>query len=199
MDQQLFSAGMSDSPKSLAGKILIATPQMDDSIFYQALIFICAHDEDGCVGVMFNKPLTSISKKAILESNNIKKRFKLDKKYVIFSGGPVEEDKLFVMSANKAQEKHFDELGQLTLYTNAEGFLKDVATGENSDKFILSKGFCGWGPGQLEEEVHGNFWIVTDAEFKAIFSGDPETKWEKAIKKIGIKNLDALVSYSGNA
>lgn len=196
---RMFSTNTGEKVNSFAGKILIATPQMDDSVFEHAMVFICAHDEQGCVGVMFNKPISTVSTKSILEQNGIKKRFKLDKKYTIFSGGPVDDDKLFVMSANKVQEKEFEALGQLTLYTNAEGFLKDVVTGKNSDKFILSKGFCGWAPGQLEQEIKDNFWMLTDAKFKAIFSGDPKTKWEQAIKKIGIKNLDALVTYSGNA
>ncbi len=184
---------------SLSGKVLIATPSLNESIFERSLIFICAHDGDGAAGVIFNKPNAIITNKGIYDAFDLKRRFKVNKKYTIYTGGPAESEKLFILSASKEQETNFVKVPELTLYTNAEGFLLDVINSKNQDKFLICKGFCGWSAGQLEQEINENSWIVTDVDFKTIFAGKPAPKWEKLIKKVGIKNPDRLVSYSGHA
>lgn len=189
----------SSNTNSLAGKVLIATPSLDDSIFERSLIFICAHDNEGAAGVIFNKPSAIITNQDIFDAFELKRRFKVNRKYIIYTGGPAEGDKLFVLSASKEQEANFAKAPELTLYTNAEGFLLDVINGKNDDKFIICKGFSGWGAGQLEQEIAENSWIVTDVDFKTIFAGKPAPKWDKLIKKLGIKNPNRLVPYSGNA
>jgi putative transcriptional regulator len=178
---------------NLSGKVLIATPSLDESIFEHALVFVCAHDEEGAIGVIFNKPKSIITTREILNKFSLKRRFKLNKKYIIYTGGPVEEGSLFVLSASA------DFTSQLTLYGNADTFLFDVVNGKDMGNFILCSGFCGWGAGQLEKEIGENSWIVADVDFKTIFAGNPVHKWGKLVKKLGIKNLDRLVPYSGNA
>ncbi len=184
---------------NLSGKMLIATPSLDESIFERTIIFVCEHDREGAIGVILNKPKSIITNREILDKFNLKRRFKLNKKYTIYTGGPVEKDNLFVLSASAEQKRNFALNSQLTLYANADAFLFDVVTGKNNNKFIICTGFCGWGPGLLEQEISENSWIVTDANFKTIFAGDPVQKWGKLIKKLGIKNLNRLVPYSGNA
>lgn len=189
----------SSNNKTMSGKILIATPSLDESIFERSLIFICAHDEEGAAGVIFNKPSAIITNQDIFDAFDLKRRFKVNRKYIIYTGGPAEGDKLFILSASKEQETNFVKAPQLTLFTNAEGFLLDVINGKNNNKFIICKGFCGWSSGQLEQEISENSWIITDVDFKTIFAGKPAPKWEKLIKKLGITNPDRLVPYSGNA
>lgn len=196
-----FSTGQAKNIEgSFAGRILIATPSLDDSIFEHSLIFLCAHDAfDGSLGVIFNKPYSQISTEELKAQLKIKKQFQINKKYTIFNGGPVDEDKLFILSATKEQRKQFNELAQLTLYTNAEAFLRDVIQGKQKNDFIVCKGFSSWAPGQLEQEIEENSWILADINFSEIFSGDPSKKWSTHIKKVGIKKPEMLVPYSGNA
>jgi putative transcriptional regulator len=197
LGDKLFMNSYKSGLGAFLGKMLIATPSLDESIFQRSLIFICSHDEEGAIGVIFNKPSGIIKSKDIFDAFNVKRRFKINRKYIIYNGGPVEDDKLFILSG--ILEQSADNIILPILYTNAEAFLLDVAKGENDDKFIICKGFCGWGPGQLEQEVNQNSWIVSDVSLDALYNGKPDLKWEKFIKKIGIKNLDRLVSYSGNA
>jgi len=182
-----------------SGRVLVATSQLDGSVFEKSLIFVCVHDEEGAVGVIFNKVDSLISSEEIFDQFKIKKRFKISKNYPIYCGGPVDEDKMVILSANKEQERNFSNYAQLTFYTDAESYLQDVVGGQGKSKFILFKGFCGWAPGQLEQEVQENSWIVVDADFKTIFSKSHKGSWEKYVKKLGINNFDKLVSYSGIA
>lgn len=187
---------------SLEGKVLIATPILDGSIFERGLIYICSHGSEGAIGVMFNKPISSIDSKEIIANNNIKKLFHLNKKFTIFRGGPVEDNLAFILSADKEQKKYFSKNHALTLYTNAEGFLRDVVKGKNKDYFLIIRGFCGWTAKQLESELAENSWILTTPDFRMIFGSNITGKWDDAVKKIGIKNLNQfkdLVSYTGRA
>src|SRR6185437_9748328 len=185
MDQTIFKTSL-NKYNFLEGKVLIATPSLDDSIFERGLIYICAHGNEGAIGVMFNKPIRSINSKDIIRKNNIKKTFHLNKKFTVFQGGPVEEKSAFILSASKAEKEHFAKDHSLTLYTNADGFLKDVVKGKNKDHFIIVNGFCGWAANQLETEIAENSWILTNSDFRMIFGSNNSRKWEDAVKKIGI-------------
>ena len=80
-----FSTGQAKNIEgSFAGRILIATPSLDDSIFEHSLIFLCAHDAfDGSLGVIFNKPYSQISTEELKAQLKIKKQFQINKKYTI--------------------------------------------------------------------------------------------------------------------
>ncbi len=187
---------------SLEGKLLIATTSLDGSVFERCLIFICSHSSEGTVGVIINKKIGEISSTELVKNNNVSRFFTIKKKINLFSGGPVEQEAMFILSASKEQKNQFSKTQALKLFTNAEVFLRDVIKGKNKDKFIVLKGFCGWSAGQLEEEIRENSWVVNIPDFKTIFSTKPEKQWELAVKKIGIKNIQKfkdLVSYTGNA
>jgi putative transcriptional regulator len=184
---------------NLEGKLLVSTPSLNGSIFEKCLIFICAHDSEGTVGAVINKNIGLITSEELVRLLDIKRRSKLIKRYHINYGGPVEETKLFILSATKEQKAMFKTDPKLTLYTNAEGFLGDVIKGKQKDDFILVKGFCGWGPNQLEEEIKENSWMLVEPDYKTIFAKNSSASWDKTIKSLGIKKFDTMVSYSGSA
>lgn len=187
---------------SLEGKLLIATPTVDGTIFDKSLIFICAHDKEGAVGVMINKPIFSITRQELMKKTGIIVTERLEKKFTVFCGGPIEDNTLMVLTATPEQKKDFNKKQILTLYSNAEKYLQDILAGELHEDFLICKGFCSWAAGQLDEEVRDNSWILMIPDFKMIFSGLPAKKWDQAIKKAGIKDvqsLHSLVSYSGHA
>lgn len=184
---------------SLEGKLLIASPSLNGSIFEKTLIFICAHDQDGAVGAVVNKNIGAISSTELIELLKIKKNKKVSKEYKINYGGPVEENKLFILSATQEQKDSFSVEPRLSLYTNAEGFLADVIKGNQKDDFMLIKGFCSWDANQLDEEIKENSWMLTTPEYNAIFSKKSSASWDKTIKSLGIKKTDTIVSYSGSA
>lgn len=185
--------------ESLPGRILVASSQLDGSIFEKALVFVCAHDEEGAVGVMFNRPISQIFLNDLVKKLNIKKKFAIHRKHTIFLGGPFDQKRMVILSANKHQQKLFKQHAQLTLYNDSTEFFKDVVAGVNKDKFIICRGFCSWAPGQLEQEVRENSWLVVEASLNIIFSKQPQKEWTKIVKKLGINDFDKLVSYTGMA
>ena len=187
--------------ESLEGQMLVATPALDKSVFEKSLIYICAHDVAGAVGVIFNSVIDTITTEQILNLNGIKKSIPNNKEYPVFYGGPVDEDRAIVLRYQKPNDcsVDFDPKDFIDVQTNADLFLRDVALGKVKDKFIFAKGICGWAAGQLEEEVSQNVWIPSQPDTDLIFSQRIKKKWDKVVKQIGIGNFSNLVSYSGSA
>ena len=205
--------------QSLEGKILVASPHINDQNFEQSLIYVCMHDENGAVGVIINQ---RIGKIAEVDLNNYIKDFqnliikrsksnnkttdKLDniknrntKNYPVLFGGPVYSDRIVVLSLTKEQEESFSEHQNLTLYTDMVTFLKEYVGGKNYRKILFAKGIAAWNPSQLEEEISENNWFVVPASVDLLFSQRSKSKWENIIKDLGINNYYNLVSYSGKA
>ena len=63
---------------------------------------------------------------------------------------------------------------------------------------MLALGYAGWGAGQLEDEIQENGWLHCPADAELIFGDDPDHKYEKALRKLGI-DLGQLSSEAGHA
>ncbi|MCH8835913.1 MAG: YqgE/AlgH family protein, partial [Proteobacteria bacterium] len=47
-------------------------------------------------------------------------------------------------------------------------------------------GYAGWGPGQLDNEIKSNGWLNVAADDELIFGPDLDSKWDRAMEKLGI-------------
>jgi putative transcriptional regulator len=50
---------------------------------------------------------------------------------------------------------------------------------------LLCVGYAGWGPGQLDQEVHAGGWLYTDVD-PGLVLGAPEGAWERALATLGL-------------
>ena len=71
---------------SLGNQLLIAMPQLQDSWFESAVIYLCEHDQDGAMGLVLNKPL-DVDFAAVCEQLAITRH--QDINAVMLGGGPV--------------------------------------------------------------------------------------------------------------
>ena len=76
--------------------------------------------------------------------------------------------------------------------------LQDIARGRGPGDAILALGYAGWGPGQLEDEIRENGWLICDASSDIVFGRADEGKWQAALKSLGIDAL-LLSSEGGRA
>ena len=67
--------------------------------------------------------------------------------------------------------------------------LKDISTGEGPSQALLAMGYAGWGPGQLEQEIAQNGWLICDASSDLVFGDDHPAKWTDALGSMGINPL----------
>ena len=191
---------MSDIFKSLEGKVLIASPHLQDTYFGRSLIYVCAHDITGAVGVIINNHIGTASIEEILKHANVthspKKR--RDKLPIMF-GGPVNSDKIVILSKEIVGNAAFINNHHIGIHTDIVGFLKDFSNGKNKGKFVIVKGVAAWESNQLESEIKDNSWFISDLSVDILFSKASVNKWETVIKKMGIQNVTNFVHYSGTA
>lgn len=190
-------AERADQSSYLTGRILMAMPGMNDPRFNKAVILLCAHDENGAMGLVINHTLPGIDLSELLEQLEVKDSETVDN-VPVMSGGPVETARGFILHGNDFKQEDTIEIDGKYSVTGTIDALKAVAGGDGPDKMLFILGYAGWSAGQLDEELQQNTWLVTDADEDIIFDSSPDDKWNTAIKKIGI-DPGMLSTTSGTA
>lgn len=173
----------------LGGKLLIAMPGMGDPRFDHSLVFLCAHSAEGAMGLIVNKPSDDLTFANLLRQLNIPRGDRMRDIRVHF-GGPVELSRGFVLhSADYGTGTGTMRVNDRFGMTTTQDILEALARGKGPDSSILALGYAGWGPGQLEEEIRQNGWLTCDAAPELVFSDQDATKWDRALRSIGVDPL----------
>ena len=184
--------------KYLAGKLLIAMPDMGDPRFARSVIYMCAHAEDGGMGLIVNKVQNGVRFSDLLDQLEIKRNPEVRDIRVHF-GGPVDHTRGFVLHSNDYESeagtlKVDDDIGM----TATLDVLEDIGLGKGPESSMLALGYAGWGPGQLEAEIAQNGWLICQPRKDIVFGRANEHKWTAALKILGIDPLQ-LSSEAGRA
>ena len=183
---------------TLTGKLLVAMPGMGDPRFDRRVIFRCSHGEDGALGLIVNKPTRSLSFADLLEQLDIGVASP-ERDIGVHFGGPVENGRGFVLhSGDYGDNSSTLKVGPAFGMTATLDILEDIARGEGPKDAILTLGYAGWGPGQLESEILANGWLTCDASGDIVFSANDDGKWAAALSSIGVDPL-TLSATAGRA
>ncbi len=182
----------------LTGKLLIAMPGMMDPRFAHSVVFMCAHSAEGSMGLVINKPTEDLRLRDLLEQLSIEVTHNTRDMPVHF-GGPVEHGRGFVLH----EYGYHSVISTLNVndefaMTATMDILEDMAEGRGPQNIVMALGYAGWGPGQLEGEIAQNGWLTCDADRDLVFETADISKWEGALKKLGINPL-ALSADAGHA
>lgn len=192
---------MNDTRDSLdlSGKLLIAMPGMGDPRFDKAVIYVCAHSEEGAMGLMVNKPLDDLSFGDLLEQLSIAHDDDVNRQIRVHLGGPVEHGRGFVLHSGdyRASDSTLQVDGRFSMTATLD-ILEDIARGAGPRQSLLALGYAGWGPEQLDNEFLGNGWLSCDASAELIFDSDDNTKWARALATIGV-DPQTLSGVAGRA
>jgi putative transcriptional regulator len=192
--------GSSDDKKPtsyLSGQFLIAMPTMRDPRFARTVIYMCAHNADGAMGLVVNRLIGSLSYAELLKQLGFEGATNTDDRKVHF-GGPVETSRGFVLhSADKLEEGSLLVDDEVAL-TSTTDILRSIVSGSGPRRSLLALGYAGWGPGQLDAELQANSWLHVSADTDLLFDPDLESKWTRAIAKIGV-DLGMLSGEAGHA
>ncbi len=182
----------------LTGKLLMAMPGMQDPRFDTTVILVCAHSDDGAMGLILNKTMPDLSFESLLSQLKIPTSSKGHDILVHF-GGPVERGRGFVLHSSDYHRKSATMVieGGYSMTATLD-VLEAMAVGNGPSSALLTLGYSGWGPGQLEAEIARNDWLIADATSDIIFAADDRTKWARALRQLGIEPLH-LSGTSGHA
>jgi putative transcriptional regulator len=180
-------------------------PAMLDERFARSLIYVCAHSDEGAMGIVVNHPAQNINfsdllvKLDVIPAADVIQLPSRAEVVKVMRGGPVETERGFVLhSADFFIENSTLPIDDGICLTATIDILKAIARGDGPASAILALGYAGWAPGQLETEIQGNGWLHCSADSELVFGPDVDRKYEKAMKKIGI-DLGMLSSEAGHA
>jgi putative transcriptional regulator len=182
----------------LSGKLIVAMPAMGDPRFERSVILICAHSDDGAMGLIVNKPLPDFSFSELLTQLNIARQGS-GRDIRVHFGGPVERGRGFVLhSDDYVSASATTTVGSGLGMTATLDVLEALAQGAGPKQALLALGYAGWGGGQLEAEIARNDWLVADPADDLIFSAKDSAKWAGALRHMGIDPI-SLSPSSGRA
>jgi putative transcriptional regulator len=189
----------------LDGQMLIAMPGMSDPRFDRSVIFMCAHSDNGAMGIIVNKRAPMISFSELLERLDImpqENRIKLPddvQTMLVQFGGPVEPGRGFVLHTSDYFSADTSlPIDERVALTATLDILRAIAGGQGPRRSLLALGYAGWAPGQLEDEIQRNGWLSCAADEELLFGNDLDNKYVNALHKIGVDPA-MLSSEAGHA
>jgi len=189
----------------LDGQMLVAMPGMSDQRFARSVVYLCAHSEDGAMGIVVNQPAPVKNFPDLLVQLQViapTEHIDLPKgagDIQVISGGPVQTDRGFVLhSADFFIDNSTLPIDEAVSLTATVDILRAIAVGEGPDRAVLALGYAGWDAGQLENEIQHNGWLHCPADPALLFDRDFNTKYSRALRSIGI-DLGRLSTAAGHA
>lgn len=179
------------------GQLLLAMPNMGDKRFERSVIYMCSHDESGAMGLMIDRPFTTLDFGGLLEQLEIDAPDSCPE-IPIHSGGPVEPGRGFVLhSADYVQDSTLVISERIALSATVD-ILSDIAEGKGPENFLVCLGYAGWGPGQLEDEIQANAWLTAEGEEEIVFHTELDKKWPRTMAMLGVDH-SMLSAEAGHA
>jgi putative transcriptional regulator len=189
----------------LDGQLLIAMPGMSDERFARSVIYMCAHSDEGAMGIMLNKPSSVRNFPELLEQLRVidsAERISLPsaaRSVQVLSGGPVQTDRGFVLhTGDFFIDNSTLKINDAVSLTATIDILRAIAVGQGPDRALLALGCAGWDAGQLESEIQLNGWLNCPADPAILFDHDLDTKYVRALRSIGV-DLGKLSVTAGHA
>jgi len=161
------------------GRLLVATPALEDPNFERTVVLILDHDEDGALGVVLNRTSDLAVDEALAGWTDL-----VASPPVVFGGGPVEPTAIVALGratasvpADEGVSPRLDRVRLVDLGADP------VLAAADLDHVRVFAGYAGWGPGQLELEVDAGAWFTIDAEPADVFTPDPSRLWQAVLRR----------------
>ena len=161
-----------------AGRLLVSTPYFNDPFFNHSVVLLTDYEEEHTAGLIINRQLPHSVYDVVNE-------IKVDDP--IYFGGPVLPEAVFLLHS-------FDSCPEATrllpgVYVGYNPVLIAVlehrAIPNLKSKFLL--GYAGWSPGQLEDELERNMWVVAPATQSLVFDTPAEEIWTRTVRRLGTR------------
>ncbi len=181
----------------LTNQFLIAMPGLMDPNFHQTVTYICAHNEEGAMGIVINRPL-NIDLGEVLLQMELAPSSKQIKHLPVYHGGPVQTDRGFVLHKMTMTWESSIRVSDDISMTTSRDILESIAHGNGPENALIALGYAGWAAGQLEQELKENVWLNGPAESEIIFNTPFNKRWEKSAALLGV-DLGTISSDVGHA
>lgn len=174
---------------NLQNHFLVAMPTLQDPLFKKSVVYICEHNHTGAMGIIINKPIAQYTIDSILKnlkiiSSNRDPSILLNNP--VFSGGPLLDDRGFIVHTAKKGFNSSVNISQTTMITTSQDILETLGTPNQPQNILIALGYSGWAQEQLEYELMENNWIIVPANEKILFHTPIVARWDNTLKILGI-------------
>ncbi|MCB1929030.1 MAG: YqgE/AlgH family protein [Rhodocyclaceae bacterium] len=186
------------SPTSnLTKHFLIAMPALVDPNFARTVTLIAEHNDQGALGVIVNRPL-DMNLAALFDRIDLPIEDAETAGQPVYFGGPVQTDRGFVLHRPAGEWHSSLAIGDDAALTSSKDILQSVGSGGGPDEVLVTLGYAGWSPGQLEQELAQNAWLTVPADLSIVFDIPPEERFAAAMQLIGV-DYATLSEVAGHA
>jgi putative transcriptional regulator len=183
---------------NLTHHFLIAMPKMADPYFAKTLTYICEHNDQGALGLVVNRPI-DMTLQALFERLSLTLRDGERADAPVYFGGPVQTDRGFVLHSPAGNWQATLRVGHQHIgLTTSKDILEAVGRGEGPHQLLVTLGYAGWSPGQLEHELSQNAWLTVEARDGILFDTPAEERLPAAMELLGL-DFARLQDEAGHA
>lgn len=187
----------------LDDQFLIAMPGMKDDRFARSVIYICAHSDEGAIGLIINQTQQMLFPDLLVQLGimNEQEAIRLPpqtRDFVVRNGGPVDRSRGFVLHTGDYKVDSSLPVSDDICLTATVDILRAISAGRGPRHALMALGYAGWGAGQLESEIAENGWLTCPATPALLFDSDIESKYDRVLASIGI-DLAHLSLAAGHA
>ncbi|MBR0551771.1 YqgE/AlgH family protein [Stakelama marina] len=180
----------------LTGQFLLAMPGIGDPRFDQAVIAICAHDDNGALGIGIGAAIDGLGLHDVLEQLEIDPGEAPDAP--VHFGGPVEPRRGFILHSNDWSGADTVDVGGRWSLSATIDVLREIAEGKGPSRWVVALGYAGWGEGQLDEEMTRHGWFNVTGDEALLYDTPAEKRWSKGFAEAGI-DPSLLANSAGTA
>ncbi|MEW5756205.1 MAG: YqgE/AlgH family protein [Pseudomonadota bacterium] len=177
----LLISGWAVAESALAperGRLLVATEQVQGTVFKQSVVLLIAHGAGGAAGVILNQP-TEMQLSRILPQYQAPLADR-----VMYRGGPLQPFNLFMLIRTKRTHPTMSAiLDDIYVAAGARAFVHIAGQVTADEKLRVYAGLSGWAPGQLEAEIRRGDWLVVPAAAVDVLSDAPQSLWRQLMKQ----------------
>jgi len=181
----------------LSNHFLIAMPNLADPNFSRTVTLICEHSEEGAMGLTINRQI-DLTLEDILDQIDIKIPEPPNANVAVYQGGPVQHTRGFVLHEPLGNWESTMPISDTLGLSTSRDILQAIAEGQGPAHYLLTLGYAGWGPGQLEHEMAENAWLSGPADNQIIFDTVTDRRWKAAAEKLGV-DMSKLSDQTGHA
>lgn len=160
------------------GRLLVATPALDDPNFERVVILVLDHDEEGALGVVLNRASAVPVRETLEEWADLAAAPR-----VVFGGGPVEPTAVVALGRATPEQAPDGGTRILERIRLVDLDTDPVLAAGDLERVRVFAGYTGWAPEQLEDEIAQGAWFALDAEPGDVFTDDPEGLWHAVLRR----------------
>ncbi len=187
----------------LDDQFLIAMPGMKDNRFARSVIYVCAHSDEGAMGLIINQTQQMLFPDLLVQLGIMDEQEAIrlpapTRDFVVRNGGPVDRSRGFVLHSGDYRVESSLNVSDEICLTATVDILRAISTGRGPRRALMALGYAGWGAGQLESEIAQNGWLTCPASPELLFDPDIDSKYDRILAAIGI-DIAHLSSAAGHA